>query len=128
MKKIIITVALLIGASAATPSFAENGRKIVNVIEIKEVNDVSIKPLQNMKFKLVLSNTQERTEVSLINGDGNVLFNEYATSTEGYKKVFDLSNLSDGSYSFVIRTGSEKTVKTFEITTNLKRSVEFQTK
>jgi hypothetical protein len=57
-----------------------------------------------------------------VNADNEVLFSEYADTNGDYAKIFDLSSLADGKYTFVLRNGSEKSEKTFEIKTNVERS------
>ncbi|MDP5140700.1 MAG: hypothetical protein NWP83_09570, partial [Spirosomaceae bacterium] len=63
-----------------------------------------------------------RMLVSLVNENDEVLFSEYTTVNGDYNKVFNLSNLADGKYAFVLRTGSEKITKEVEIKTTTQRS------
>lgn len=120
MKKIIITVALLMGVSGAT--FANNHMKIVKVASITETADLNLKALSGLKFVLSANKVEQRTIISLLDEDKSILFSEYAERNGDYSKIFDLSNLADGQYTFVVTNGSEKNTKTFEIKTSVERS------
>lgn len=120
MKKTIITFALLMGVSGAT--IANNDMKIVKVASLTETADLNLKALSGLKFILSANKVEQRTIISLVNEDKSVLFSEYADTNGDYTKVFDLSNLVDGKYTFVVRNGIEETKKTFEIKTSVERS------
>lgn len=123
MKKTIITLALLMGVSGAT--FANNHMKIVNVASVVETTDLNLKALSGLKFMLTANKVEQRTTISLLNNNNDVLYSEYADINGDYNKVFDLSNLADGEYRFVLKNGNEKIEKTFEIKTNVERSAIF---
>lgn len=123
MKKIIITFALLMGVSGAT--FANNDMKIVKVASVTEGAELSLKALKGLKFILSANKVEQRTVISLLNDSKSVLFSEYADTVGDYNKIFDLSNLADGKYTFVVKNGNEQTEKTFEIKTSVKRSAIF---
>lgn len=125
MKKTIMAVALLMGVSAVTTSFANNGMKIVEVVKLTKATDLNITALKGLKFKLSIENAENKTLISLINENDDVLFSEYAATNGDYTKVFDLSNLNDGKYTFEMRTGSERITKSLEIKTNVQRTVDF---
>lgn len=120
MKRTILAVALMMGVSAAT--FANNHMKVVVVNNTTTTNDLNITALKGLKFKLSVNDAAKHTLVSLVNENNEVLFSEYAGANGDYSKVFDLSNLADGKYAFVLRTGSEKITKEVEIKTTTQRS------
>lgn len=122
MKKTIMAVALMMGVSAAT--IANDDMKIVEVVNF-ETTDLNVKALEGLKFRLSVNNVEKRTLISVVNEDKEVLFSEYAAIDGSYSKVFDLSNLSDGKYSFVLRSGGEKVAKEFQIKTTTKRTAAF---
>lgn len=121
MKKTIITFALMMGVSGAT--IANNDMKIVKVASITEGTELNLKVLNNLKFVLSANKVEQRTIISLLDKEKSVLFSEFADTTGDYSKIFDLSNLVDGKYTFVVRTGGETIEKTFEIKTSVERSV-----
>jgi hypothetical protein len=125
MKNTILAVVLMMGVSAATTTaIANDDMKIVEVKNF-EANDLNIIALKGLKFKLSVNNVEKRTLISLVNEEKEVLFSEYAALNGDYSKIFDLSNLTDGKYSFILRTGGDKVTKEFEIKTTTKRSAAF---
>lgn len=116
MKKIILSVAVLVGVSAANLSFAtEKGVDKPVAIELVSSSD--------LKFKLTLENVKERSSVVIKNSDGTTVYSSSIPKSENYIKIFDLSNLLDGNYSFVVNNGGEVTSKPFAISTETKRLV-----
>ena len=113
MKKIILSVAVLMGVSAANFSFA--GEKTTAAIEIVAASD--------LRFKLTLDSVKERSSVVIKDGDGMIVYSTSIPKSENYSKIFDLSNLLDGNYSFVVSNGNEVTSKPFVISTETKRLV-----
>jgi hypothetical protein len=116
MKKLILTVAVLVGVSAANLAVA--GEKVSNnaaAIELVSSTD--------LKFKLTLDNVKERSSVVIKDSDGIVVYSTSIPKSEKYTKIFDLSNLLDGNYNFVVNNGGEVTKKPFAIATETKRLV-----
>lgn len=113
MKRTILTLALLIGVSAASTSIANDNLAIVKVIN----SELELKALKGLKFKLTASNLNSKALVEIKNDMGEVLYSEFCGKDENYAKVFNLSYLADGEYSFVIKNGDEKIVKPFTIET-----------
>jgi hypothetical protein len=120
MKKLILTGAVWIGISAAATCFANDGFKVVSISET--TSDFTVKALGDLKFKLTADNLQKKTYIVIKNTKGEILYNEYVSNTEEFSKVYDLSNLSDGEYFFEMISGKEKIVKSFEISTSVKRT------
>lgn len=119
MKKLFVTVALLMGVSATNFVEAKNGLKIV---DIAASTDVNITALAGLKFHLTSDNIQKKTYIALKDNNGTVLFSEYTSKAGSYSKLFDLSNLADGKYTFVVINGVEQVEKPFTISTNVNRS------
>ena len=120
MKKLILTSAVWIGISAAATCFANDGFKVVSISET--TTDFSVKALGNLKFKLTADNLQKKTYIAIKNMQGEILHSEYVSNSDEFSKVYDLSNLSDGEYYFEMISGKEKIVKSFEISTSVKRT------
>jgi hypothetical protein len=116
MKKVILAIAVLVGMSTSGFSFSGEGSK-------KDNSSIELISNNELKFKLALENVKERSSVVIKDSFGQVLYSAALPKSENYSKIFDLSGLADGSYSFVINNGSELTVKPFEIATETKRMV-----
>ena len=117
MKKLILSVAVLVGVSAANLSVA--GDKVAN----KATTAIELVSSSDLKFKLTLENVKERSSLVIKDSDGSVVYSTSLPKSENYTKIFDLSNLLDGNYSFVVNNGSEVTTKPFAIATETKRLV-----
>lgn len=123
MKKLFVTLAVLMGVSAASRVEAKDGLKIVDVKEVLTSENVDLTALAGMKFRLTFDKLQHKSYIAIKDTNGETLYSEYAKQTGAYSKAFDLSNLTDGKYTFIIINGSERIEKPFEISTNVKRSV-----
>lgn len=121
MKNSMLMLATVIGVSLATQTFA-NDMRIVALA--RPTSDLQLVALEGMKFKLTADKLENRSYVAIKAANGDVLFSEFVVNRHGrYAKVFDLSLLNDGSYTFVIENGSEKLEKPFVIATEVKRTV-----
>lgn len=117
MKKTILLLAVLMGVS--TLNFAGTETR-----ENAKSSTLELANLEDMKFKISCDNVAEKARVSIKDDLGNVLYTEVVSkATDKYSKVFDLSNLVDGSYKFVVESGKDKVSKPFEISTKIKREV-----
>jgi|SRR5690606_14962338 len=115
MKKIIVMLAVLVGVSTANFSIAgENNTTKLNV---------ELSSLDNLQFRLVLDQVNTKSTVLIRDYSGAVLYTISVPKTEKFTKIFDLSNLRDGSYTFQVNNGKEKIEKPFEINTEVKRVV-----
>ncbi|TDB63774.1 hypothetical protein [Arundinibacter roseus] len=124
MKKTILVAAVWMGVSAA--SFAGiNTNTNGSAIEVREDNavDLNVEAFQDLKFKLSVKNLSNRTYIAIKKSTGEVLYSEYTGKAENYTKIFDLSNLLDGEYVFVVETGKGYVEKPFSITTETTRVV-----
>jgi len=78
----------------------------------------------SLHFKLAFENPlRQKTKISIIDKDRNVLFDEYMHENTQYVKAFNLSNLADGEYTFLVESGKDKMKKDFIISTKTLRGV-----
>lgn len=116
MKKTILTIAVLVGVSAANFSIAND--------KVKENNSsIELVSSSELKFKLTLDSVKERSSLTIKDFNGDIVYSTSLPKSENYSKIFDLSNLADGNYSFIINNGSEISSKPFVISTETKRQV-----
>ncbi len=123
MKKTLIIAAVWMGVSAA--SFANTITTNTSATEVRDDNkvEVSVETFKDMKFKLSVKNVSARSYIAIKKSTGEVLYSEYTGKTEAYSKVFDLSNLLDGEYVFVVDTTNGYAEKPFAIKTETTRIV-----
>ncbi|MFN3850730.1 MAG: hypothetical protein ACK4NY_14950 [Spirosomataceae bacterium] len=121
------TVVLAIGIAAISNISFANG----NVGNGETPNEkpatafaAKINEVGTLRFKVEVANpSRQKTTIALQDDNGNVLFSEYSFTDSQYSKVFDLTNLVDGDYTFVIVSGKEKINKAFSIQTKTNRVV-----
>jgi nitrate reductase alpha subunit len=119
---IAVATGLLLSAPALesnaqiTVANNESGQTIPSKLTILEV-----KPMQ---FR-VSYNTPESPAilVRILDSNNSVLFSEKKRTNTNYLKYFDLSTLLDGTYTFEITDGKEKTSQSFDILTKTSRVV-----
>ncbi|MEO6284926.1 MAG: hypothetical protein ABIN80_15430 [Dyadobacter sp.] len=116
MKKAILTIAVLVGVSAANLSIAGDKAKENNA-------SIELVSSSELKFKLTLETVKERSSLIIKDFNGDTVYSTSLPKSENYSKIFDLSNLADGNYSFIINNGSEISSKPFVISTETKRQV-----
>ncbi len=88
------------------------------------VSNLSVQDMGSLRFKLAFENPlRQKTKIYLLDKENNVLFDEYTYGNTQYVRAFNLSNLTDGEYTFVVETGKEKLTKDFAITTKTLRGV-----
>lgn len=64
----------------------------------------------------VTSTAQNRFEVEILNDYGDIVYMHKAKSpAENYEKVYDLKNLDNGQYQFIVRTDNEEFARTLNI-------------
>ncbi len=119
MKKHILTIGILMGASLVNTSLAKDDMKIVTMIP---VSDLQIKALENLKFLLSADNLQKKSSILIKDEKGTIIYSQMTSDETTFTKVFDLSNLPDGEYAFEVINGNEKISKPFEISTKTKRT------
>lgn len=121
MKALVVAIAII--ASAST-SFAQKNSSTSNgkVSAAETVANLSVKDLGGLRFKLSFENpTKQKAQIYLVDNDRTVFYNEYASGNAQYSKAFNLNNLSDGEYTFVVETPTEKVTQNFVIRTQVNR-------
>lgn len=127
MKKLILSVAVLMGVSAANNTFANETFNGIKIVEINAgASELQVKAFKGLKFQLTLDNLDKKTYIAIKDANGNVFHSEYVSKTESFSKLYDLSALADGEYFFEVVTGKEKLVKNFQIATNVTRTASAQ--
>ncbi|WP_138481875.1 hypothetical protein [Dyadobacter bucti] len=113
---------LLLSASAlksnaqVTAATTESGQTASSKLTILEV-----KPMQ---FRVSYNTPQSPAVlVRILDSNNSVLFSEKKRTETNYLKYFDLSTLLDGTYTFEITDGKEKTSQSFDILTKTSRVV-----
>lgn len=97
----------------ATADKTENASTKLTVLQVK--------PLQ---FRVSYNNPiSKNVVVRILDNEKNVLFSENRRVENSYLKYFDLSTLMDGTYTFEITDGKEKTAQSFDILTTTSRVV-----
>jgi len=136
MKKLalVLTLATTIVSATATQGMAQAkaaagvpaaGTPAAGKISsITNFTNLSVKDMGSLQFKLAFENPlRQKTKISLIDKDRNVLFDEYMHENTQYVRAFNLSNLADGEYTFVVESGKYKMKKDFVISTKTLRGV-----
>ncbi|GAB2612691.1 hypothetical protein GCM10027035_06350 [Emticicia sediminis] len=109
-------------ATATTEGMAQT--KAAGKVASTEKNSLSVQDLGNLRFKLAFENpSKQKTKISLVDKENNLFFYDYPSNDVQYVKAFDLSNLVDGEYTFVVELGTEKLKKDFVITTQSLRGI-----
>ena len=113
---------LLLSGSAFTSNAQNNfatADKTVNAST--KLTVLQVKPLQ---FRVSYNNPiSKNVVVRILDNEKNVLFSENRRVENNYLKYFDLSTLMDGTYTFEITDGKEKTAQSFDILTTTSRVV-----
>lgn len=102
-------------AAAGTPAAGK-------ISSTATVTNLSVQDMGSLRFKLAFENPlRQKTKIYLLDKDSNVLFDEFTYGDAQYIRAFNLSNLVDGEYTFVVESGKEKLTKDFAITTQTLR-------
>jgi hypothetical protein len=120
IKAIAVVLTIATTTSQGTAQTIISAEKVTSI----EKNSLSVQDLGSLRFKLTFENSnKQKTKISLVNKENNVFFCDYTTDNAQYVKAFDLSNLIDGEYSFLVEYGTEKLKKDFVITTKSFRGI-----
>ena len=123
-KNIINAIAVVFTLATATTQVTAQSKVAAGKVTSFEKNTLSVQDLGSLRFKLAFENPSKlKTKISLIDKENNVFFYDYPTNDAQYVKAFDLSNLLDGEYSFLVELGTEKLKKDFVITTKSFRGI-----
>lgn len=121
-----LIIAALTGLLLSGSAFAANAQDNIATTDKNEnastkLTVLQVKPLQ---FRVSYNNPiSKNVVVRILDNDKNVLFSENRKVENNYLKYFDLSTLMDGTYTFEITDGKEKTAQSFDILTTTSRAV-----
>ncbi len=113
---------LLLSGSAFTSNAQDNFATADKTVSAStKLTVLQVKPLQ---FRVSYNNPiSKNVVVRILDNEKNVLFSENKRVENNYLKYFDLSTLMDGTYTFEITDGKEKTAQSFDILTTTSRVV-----
>ena len=132
MKKLALVLALttatatqgMAQAKAASGTPAAGTPAAGKTTSTATVTNLSVQDMGSLRFKLAFENPlRQKTKIYLLDKENNVLFDEYTFGNTQYVRAFNLSNLVDGEYTFVVESGKDKLKKDFAITTKTLRGV-----
>ena len=111
-------------ATATTEGMAQTKVASGKVSSSEKVSNLSVHDLGSLRFKLAFENPlKHKAKISLVDKENNVFFNDYSVGNVQYVKAFDLTNLADGDYTFVVESGNDKLTKEFVIRTQTFRGI-----
>jgi len=116
MKKLILTATVIMGLSIANFTEANDHIFRTNLVE----SDLKVLALEGLKFRVSALNMSDGSILEIKNDSGDILF-KTSLKDLNYIKVFDLSSLPDGNYSWVLNSSGKNTIKSFEIKTETVR-------
>lgn len=124
-KKIMKTFALVLALATATATEGlAQAKASGKVSSTNKVSNLNVQDMGNLRFKLAFENPlRQKTKISLLGNNNEVFFSDFAANNTQYVRAFDLSNLGDGEYTFVVEVGSEKLTKEFAIKTQTFRGI-----
>lgn len=126
MKKLALVLALAttIVSVSFTQWMGQAKAASGKISSIANFTNLSVQDMGSLRLKLAIENPlRQKTKIYLMDKDNNVLFDEYSLSSMKYIKFFDLSNLADGNYTFVVVSSKDKMKKDFSISTKTLRDV-----
>ncbi len=123
MKKIILVAVVGMSIFATSLSNAQSNPVAAAQTSERGTIDLNVKTYEDMKFRLFVQNLSERSYVAIKRATGEVLYSEYVAKPGAYSKMFDLSNLPDGNYTFVVENSDATAQKAFAIKTETTRSL-----
>lgn len=98
-----------------------------NVCDVKFDKDpnknITIQEFGNLKFKISINeNANGMAYFKISDEAGNVAYNESMEAKVLNRKLFDLSNLADGKYTFNVRVNGITEIQTIYLKTQINRS------
>lgn len=123
MKKIILVAAVGMSIFATSLSNAQTNTVAVTQTSEHGTVDLNVQTYKNMKFRLFVKDLSEHAYVAIKRESGEVLYSEYISKPGVYTKMFDLSNLADGNYTFVVENNDATAEKPFAIKTETTRTL-----
>jgi hypothetical protein len=125
-KKIMKALAIVLGLAlaATTEGMAQTKAASGKISSSDKTANLTVQDLGSLRFKLTFENPlRQKSQIYLLDKDNNVFFNEYSTGDAQYIRAFNLSDLADGEYTFVVETGKDKLKKDFVISTQTFRGI-----
>ena len=125
-KKIMktLTVVLALATATVTEGFAQAKTTSGEISASAKITNLNVQDLGNLRFKLAFENPlRSKTQIALFDKNNEVFFSDYSVGDAKYSKAFDLSNLTDGEYTFVVGSGKDKLTQTFVISTKIFRGI-----
>lgn len=111
-------------ATATTEGMAQTKATSGKVSSTEKVSNLSVQDLGSLRFKLAFENPlKQKMKISLVDKENNVFYDDYSVGQTQYVKAFNLANLADGEYTFVVESGKDKITKAFEIRTQTFRGI-----
>lgn len=103
------------------------GSVSANVCDVKFDKDpnknITIQEFGNLKFKISINeNANGMAYFKISDEAGNVAYNESMEAKVLNRKLFDLSNLADGKYTFNVRVNGITEIQTIYLKTQINRS------
>ncbi len=103
------------------------GSVSANVCDVKFEKDpnknITIQEFGNLKFKISINeNSNGMAYFKISDEAGNVAYNESMEAKVLNRKLFDLSNLADGKYTFNVRVNGITEIQTIYLKTQINRS------
>ena len=79
--------------------------------------NVNLIPVQNNKALVAINSTaQNRFEIQIENDNGDVIYYHNVKSpTENYEKIYDLQDLENGNYRFLVSDNNEQVERTVNL-------------
>ena len=122
--KMAAMILALSGITFATPisTFAKAegpGKKVAPAL------NASVQQLNNLKFRVSVNQpVTQRVRVTILNASTrDALYQGVLSAAEQKGRVFDLSQLADGTYVFEVAAGDQKFTQSFQLKTEINRVV-----
>lgn len=123
MKKIILVAVVGMSVFATSLSNAQSNTVAIANTSERGAVDLNVQTYKGMKFRLFVPNLSEHARVAIKRESGEILYSEYVSKSGVYTKMFDLSNLADGNYTFVVENNDATAEKAFAIKTETTRTL-----
>jgi hypothetical protein len=114
----------LIALAIILATFGSVSANVCNVKFEKDPNkNITIQEFGNLKFKIsITEKVNGMANFKISDETGNVVYNETMEAMKLNRKLFDLSSLSDGKYTFNVRINGTTEVQTIYLKTQINRS------
>ena len=122
MTNIVAAAALAAITMTGNAAFAQTAKASTEATTASSLK-VKIEEIKPLQFRLMVENPlNQQVNIALEDNQTNILYDEYSILSSKYSRIFDLSNVADGTYSFVVTGKKDKIEKTFEIVTKTSRT------